>query len=76
MNRAVLLGESAYARIMAFGWTDAPARFGVDEGPPRLTYRAKRLRSPVAGLRKGEVRVYRNREKPPVLTLERWMVVP
>ena len=76
INRAVLLGESVYARMMAFGWADVSARFGVDEGPPRLTYRTELSRSPVEGLRKVEIRIYRDKEKPPVLTLERWMVVP
>ncbi len=76
MNRAVLLGESVYARMMAFGWTDVSARFGVDEGPPRLTYRTKMEETPVAGLRKVVVRIYRDEKKPPILTLTRWMVAP
>ena len=76
MNRAVLLGESVCARMMAFGWTDIASRFGVDEGPPRLTYRAKLEQTPVAGLRKMVIRIYRDKDKPPLLTLERWMVVP
>ncbi len=76
MNRAALLGESVSARLTALGWGNASARYGYDEGPPRLFYQADIKSVPVPGFREIVIKISRTKGGSAVLVLRRWVLTP
>ncbi len=76
LARAALLEESVCARLTAFGWADGSARYGYEEGPPRLFYKVTIESVPVPHFRKVVISVSRDKGAKPLMTLTRWVLIP